>query len=438
MPHNLPHKLSHTVFPLIYPRGLKNTLHLRIRIPKRYRSVERRAFFEKSLGTDSHEIARSKAEEAKEVLFLRLEALLAGRDVDAAAWQEKLVEICEQRGFRYAPAADIAVGPLRNILERVAAIDEADASDAAALLGAGSSSGVPMSSLFGRYAQIKEVDLMEKSENQRHRWGLQPKRSITTFIEVVGDIDFLSMSRDDAARLRSHLAGRIAAGEIKPYSANRLIYTLATVCKTVASVQFGVDHEVLGGLLFKEKVTARRRRQIGFSTEWIREKLLGPAALRGMNDQATDILLVMVNTGLRPSEIVALTKVTIRLDANIPHVIIKAEGRELKSVSAERVVPLHGVSLEAMRRNPGGFPRYVDRATAWSNLVAKYLKRRKLLETNEHRAYSLRHAFSDRLADVACPDRIRNQLMGHREEGTAYGRGASLEALSGWVTRVAL
>lgn len=425
------------VFPLIYPRGAKNILHLRIRIPKRYQSVERRAFFEKSLGTDSHEIAKAKAEEAKEVLFLRLEALLAGRDADAAAWQEKLVEICERRGFRYAPAVDIAVGPLRNILERVSAVDIDDASDAAALLGAGANAGVPISSVFDRYAQVKAVDNLGKSDAQRHKWGLTPKRAIATFIEVVGDIDFLSMSRDDAAKYRQHFSKRIEAGEIVPYSANRDIYTLNTVCKTVSSIQFGVEFTALDGLTFAEKKTARRRRQVGFSEDWIQNKILAPGVLDGLNDQAADILITMTNTGLRPSEIVALSDQSIRLDANVPHVIVRAEGRELKSVSAERVMPLHGVSLEAIRRHPVGFPRYANKATSWSNLVSKYLKSNDLLETDEHRSYSLRHSFADRLADAGCPDRIRDQLMGHREEGTAYGRGASLEALSDWVAKVA-
>lgn len=423
---------------MIYARGSKSIFHLRLRVPKRYRHVYNRDFFDKSLGTDSPELAAAKAKDVKELFLMRLDALRAGNDADAALWQQKLVEICELRGFRYASASSIASGPLRNILARIEAVDPSEASDAAALLGAGADVGVRMSSLFEHYASEKAVENLEKSASQLHRWGNTPKRAIATFIEAVGDIDFLTMSRDDAARYRQHFSKRIEAGEITAYSANRDIYTLNTACKTVASVKFGVEHSALAAMTFPDKKAARRRRQIGFSEDWVRDKLLAPGAFDRLNDQATDILIAMINTGLRPSEIVTFSEETILLDSNIPHVLVKADGRELKSVSAERIMPLHGVSLEALRRHPNGFPRYKDKAASWSPLVSKYLKRRGMLETEEHRSYSLRHSFADRLADVGCPDRIRDQLMGHREGGTAYGRGASLEALSKWVSKVAI
>ena len=95
-----------------------------------------------------------------------------------------------------------------------------------------------------------------------------------------------------------------------------------------------------------------------FSPEWIRNKLLAPGALSGLNDEARGLLLGMVNTGYRPSEGAGLTAKTIRLDAAVPHIAIEPEGRQLKSAYARRVIPLTGVSLEAFKAFPDGFPRY--------------------------------------------------------------------------------
>lgn len=83
--------------------------------------------------------------------------------------------------------------------------------------------------------------------------------------------------------------------------------------------------------------------------KWIKEKLLAPGALDGLNPEARAILIAMVNTGCRPSELAALTVNTIKLNHNVPHISIEPEGRQVKTKHARRIVPLLGVSLEAMR-----------------------------------------------------------------------------------------
>jgi integrase len=81
----------------------------------------------------------------------------------------------------------------------------------------------------------------------------------------------------------------------------------------------------------------------------------------------------MVNTGYRPSEGAGLTAGTIHLDHDILHISIEAIGRQLKTRHSRRVIPLAGVSLEAFREFPNGFPRYRDSASL-SGTANKYLK----------------------------------------------------------------
>lgn len=422
---------------LIFPRGKKGKLHLRIRVPTRFRGVHPGSHFNRALGTDSMDVAERKAKAVRDLFFAKLEALKAGQDGDAAILQEQLVAVCERMGFQYLPAAGVASAPLRDVLARTRALDAGEQVEADALLGGGGDSGLMISGLFDRYERLKRVDNLQKSPRQLKSWAATPQRAARNFGQAVGDISVEELTRADAIKFRSWLAKRIECGEITPYSANREIYTLSKMIKDVTGALTGNQIDVFGRLLFAEPKTRRRNRQVSFSPEWIRSRLLAPEALTGANDEARDILLAMINTGARPSELAALRADTINLADNIPHILIRPNERETKSASAEREIPLSGVSLEAVRRHPDGFPRYRDKANSWSGAIGRYMKANGLRETDEHGPYSLRHSFSDALLNVGCPEPIKDQLMGHREKGTAYGLGADLSVKAAWIDRIA-
>ena len=145
----------------------------------------------------------------------------------------------------------------------------------------------------------------------------------------------------------------------------------------------------------------------------------------------------MVNTGYRPSEGAALTRDTIRLDNNVPHISIQPEGRQLKTQYARRLIPLAGVSLEVFREFPEGFPRYRNSSATLSATVNKFLRENGLMETPEHTFYSLRHSFEDRMLAAGIDDRIRRDLFGHRLDRERYGKGATLELKAEMVGRLA-
>ena len=123
----------------------------------------------------------------------------------------------------------------------------------------------------------------------------------------------------------------------------------------------------------------------------------------------------------------ALTANTIRLDHNVPHISIEPEGRQVKSKYARRMIPLLGVSLEALRAFPEGFPRYRESSASLSATVNKFMRENGLMESDNHTLYSLRHSFEDRMLAAGIDDRIRRDLFGHRLTRERYGDGASLE-----------
>ena len=174
-----------------------------------------------------------------------------------------------------------------------------------------------------------------------------------------------------------------------------------------------------------------------FSVEWIRDKFTFEA-ISGANGQLRGAFLALINTGCRPSEICGLMLDDIALDHNIPHIIIRPnEARALKNSASRREVPLVGISLEAMRRNPRGFPRY-RRKDKFSNAINKFLRENGLLEKASHTAYSLRHSFEDRMLALNVPDRLAADLMGHSTQRERYGAGPDLAQKLGVLSRLAV
>lgn len=158
---------------------------------------------------------------------------------------------------------------------------------------------------------------------------------------------------------------------------------------------------------------------------WIRETILADSALLGRNAEARAIFLGMVNTGYRPSEGAMLGRAQIRLDTDTPHISIEPVTRHLKTDHSERIIPLAGISLAALKQLPDGFPRHSDSASLTAT-VNKFLRENGLLPSDAHSMYSQRHSFGDRLLVVGVDERIRSDLMGHTMKRQRYGAGADL------------
>ncbi|MBL1437881.1 MAG: tyrosine-type recombinase/integrase [Rhodobacteraceae bacterium] len=422
----------------VYRRGKTGIFWLIKRVPARYGSVEPRARIQQSLRTESRGVAERKGAAAWELYLARWDALKAGRDGDAAELHAQLVRICESSGFEYKPAAELALdAPLRDILARIDVVESNSPETAMALLGGSDAPAITASTLFSTYADLTRAEHIGKSSDQRRKWKNDRQRAIASFMTAVGDIDIASMTRSDVMRFRLWLSARIEAGEIGPYSANREIYTLGAMCKAVLRLKLGRETEIFKAMLFPEKKTKRRNRQVSFSTAWIGENITAPDSLAELNTDARDCWIAMVNTGARPSELLSLTAETIHLEDETPHISIEAGARQLKSVNAERKIPLAGASLAAFQRHPQGFSRYSS-ANGWSATVRKYCRDRALFPTSEHVPYSLRHSFNDRLQNAGCPDSIRRELMGHAPEGTSYGEGVWLETAAEWIAKISI
>ena len=420
----------------ILKRGKK--FHLRRRVPLRYKPIESRAIVGISLHTDSESVARAKAETAWQHMIEAWEARLAGDTSDAERRFEAARELAAVRGHRYLTAARVAELPREELLARVEAVaakdGEPDQLEAAALLGGVSEPPITVSRALELYWGLAKDKTLSKSPDQLRRWQNPRKKAINNFISEVGDKVLAEISADDMLAFREWWMEKLDVDGLTPNSANKDLIHLGEVLKTVNRMKRLGLVLPLTDLAFKEGEAKTRP---PFSTKWIQEKLLAPAALDGLNQQARCILLTMINTGARPSELANLTSERIKLAHKVPHISIAADGRQLKSAYAKRVIPLAGVSLEAMKRCPKGFPRYADKP-GLSATLNKFLRDNGLMESPQHVVYSLRHAFEDRMLAADVDDRIRRDLFGHRLTRERYGAGASLEHLASVIQQVAL
>lgn len=398
------------------------------RVPARYAEVEKRSSVWLSLHTDSESVARSKADRAWSQMIEAWEARLQGDTADADMRLAAAKDLAAARGFRYMDAGSVARLDTNEMLKRIEAVPlrngEPDQRDAVALLGGLSEKVMTVSKALEQYWSLVADKTLGKSADQLRRWKNPRLKAVKNFIEVVGDKEISEITGDDMLDFRQWWFERIEIEDLSTNSGNKDLIHLGDVLKTVNKMKRLNLVLPLSGLSFKEGEAKIRP---PFSVSWIKDRILAPGALDGLNDQARAIVLTMVNTGARPSELAALTSECIQLNANVPHISIEAVGRTLKSKNARRVIPLLGVSLEAMRSFPDGFPRYRGSSASLSATVNKFMRANDLVETKNHTLYSLRHSFEDRLLAAKIDERIRRDLLGHRLGRVKYGLGGELE-----------
>jgi integrase len=164
----------------------------------------------------------------------------------------------------------------------------------------------------------------------------------------------------------------------------------------------------------------------------VRDTIMQPGTLAGLNAEARGVVLVLIETGARGDEICNLHEEVIKLDGQVPHIVVEPrldpeDPREIKTVSSVRSIPLVGVALDVMKKFPKGFPRYKENEGVFSDATNKFFRENKLFPTKKHVLYSFRHTFEDRMKEARVDDELRCILMGHSVDRPKYGSGGSLK-----------
>jgi len=367
------------------------------------------------------------------------EARLAGADEEGEGRMRAARDLAAQRGFRFMTAHEAARLPLTDLIERVEAVPAPrgapDKIEAAAILGGARHPQMTVSRALDRYWSVARVKTLNKSPDQVRRWENPRRKAVANFMAVVGDLNIEDVSTKDLHLFKSWWVDKMENEGVSANSASKDFIHLTAMMREVALAEEILLRFDTKGLNIKDSDKGTRP---PFSTHWLREKILADGALNGLNGEARAILLGMVNTGYRPSEGAMLTRNQIILEANIPHIKIEpVNGRALKTVHSKRVIPLCGVSLEAFRAYPDGFPRYADSPSV-SDTINKYLRENGLLESPKHSLYSLRHSMEDRMLAAGFDERIRRDILGHALQRERYGSGGQLAQVHALISSIAL
>jgi integrase len=331
-------------------------------------------------------------------------------------------------GFEYVENGQLLNFSLEKVLDRLEALVAkgltGDPGARAALLGTEKRSVFPLSKLFAEYEALVGDELKDLSPNQLRIWRTGRIRAMEQFVDVAGDKPINEITEIDGLDYVDWWRGRVIAGDANAKTANKDIGQLSRMLKDLSVRRRLNLPDIFKGLRLRGETEKARS---PYECDFIQKRFLAPGALEGLNEDARLVLFIVIETGLRPSEVVNLLPDAIHLEAKIPYVRIQPDGRRLKTDDSLREIPLVGVALAAMKLRPEGFPRYRDKSSTLSATLNKYLRENGLRPTKDHTVYSLRHSFKDRLIAAEAPDSLIDSLMGHKTYKPKYGRGPSLE-----------
>jgi integrase len=349
------------------------------------------------------------------------------------------VRLARSLGLDYLTPSAWSQQPIGDVLARIetAALDGRMDNPALrkAALGGVDKPEIMLSSLYSEYEATQRTNLSKMSPDQRRKWTSAKKRAVEILIEQKGDKALQELTRDDALSYVDWWEDRVVTEGINVGTANKSISHVGGMIRAVSKrLQLRLDNVFAGTRIEGGKDGSRKP----FDLDFIRNTILADGKLADLNEEARDVVYVVMETGARPSEIINLSKARIVIDGIIPHIRIKAEDRLLKTEHSEREIPLVGMALEAMRRHPDGFPRYFDKGSNLSATLMKHFKRHKLLPSDKHTIYSFRHSFKDRLKAVEAPEELIDEMMGHTIDKPKYGNGYGLKLKMKYLQAIAL
>ena len=365
----------------VFMRG--DVFYTKFRTPKKYRRVEDRAHVVVSLKTGS----RSEALELAVVARAEREIFWARKlGEDPSLLARRVAALAERMGFDYRTSKEVAAMDMADVIARVMALPRGAgprSETTLALLGGVPRQKLRVSGLVDAYENALEIEKGPKTGEQLRVWRSARRRAARSFIEAVGDLAIEEIARDDVLRWRKALRVAMKVGRwgskkpIKLESAKKeLVYMSAMVTRMLDELH--LPNNFPFARIWMHDPNARKEKggniRPPIPEELIRTILFDPVKMSGLDAQARDALLVLVNTGARPSEVIGLLPHHIHLDDPVPHISIREESRQLKTDASVRDIPLVSVSLEAMRRRPEGFPRWRGRVTAWGGRVNRHLR----------------------------------------------------------------
>ncbi|HRE62282.1 MAG TPA: hypothetical protein PKU77_00750 [Ferruginibacter sp.] len=410
------------------------------RIPKLLKEYDPRKFIKIALKTDCKKLAYKEAMARNDEIEAYWQNLIKTSQMHSHDQYKAAVNTAQLMGFAYNLANEVAKLPFSEIIERLAKTHHNIEAPKAieAVLGGVQKPQMLLNQIWPKFWEYSKNKRLDKSEYQIRKWQNPRERALKNFIRCIGNKPIINLTREDMLKYRDWQIERLDKEKAVSNTVNKEIVFLKTIIETVSD-NLGLKLDIVH--LFRKLVLTKddAKRRLPFETNFIINTLLNESNLSGLNDEAKCALMAFSETGAGFSELTGLLAEDIILDHEIPHIIITSRSKQsLKTKYRRRIIPLVGYALDAFKAYPKGFTNYYGKPDNLTNAVSKYLKENKLLPSNKHSVYSLRHSFQDRLLASNVPDRIQADLMGHKFSRPYYGDGASLIQKFEWLKKIEL
>jgi integrase len=252
------------------------------------------------------------------------------------------------------------------------------------------------------------------------------KRNVGYVLEHLGDRPIDTYSSADAASFRDWLIDR----GLTISSISRIFGTIRAVINLTIQ-EHGLDcRNAFANIYLPKKAEEKRKPIPKHEIIQIQERCLE------IGDERRLVIALISDTGMRLSEALGLVWGDVRLDHEYPHInLVEHPWRQLKTSGSKRLVPLVGVSLEAIKvMHQQGFstqfmfPSYTSATKCNGNSASAALNKWLKQYTGQGVIHSFRHSFRDRLREAEVDIELTDQLGGWASSsiGQSYGSGHTL------------
>ena len=262
-----------------------------------------------------------------------------------------------------------------------------------------------------------DLYLQHKGQGKGKTFHLSVQRAFRYLVKACGSKDLHEYTRADALQYRDHLVKKGLAGS----SITRVLNTVRPVFNfSISEYALDIKNPFVG--IYHDRsygVSKRLPIPVDVLREIQKECIV-------YDDEMRWLVAILSDTGMRLGEAAGLLKSDLKLDGEIPYIMIQPHAwRRLKTESSNRKIPLVGLSLWAAEQvlkhsksSEFAFPRYnrqqYTNANSASAALNKWLKG---YVSRGQSIHSFRHSMRDRLRAVECPSDIIDQIGGWATEG---------------------
>jgi len=252
------------------------------------------------------------------------------------------------------------------------------------------------------------------------------KYAVESFIALVGDLDLRKINNRDTDKWkRLCLRSGLKVGTVKRRSGA----LRALIARQFRTFQITAPNP-FEGLSFKGAHSDEDR--LPFSTEHFDMIDAHLASSKRMDQELKTMMLILKYTGARQSEIFGLVADDLKLDGEVPHILIRKNAvRDLKTLSSKRSIPLNAVCAKELAKlkgeKSGSEPIFREKNRDTNNVSAKINKAIRAAgvpKSPKLVGYSFRHAMKEALVAADVPDSIQRYLMGHSDTSISSHYGS--------------